>query len=1796
MGLSDRNPFIQSNNSSPGGIGNILFGSDADIESTVGDEDDDDEEDEGRTLQARRDALAALDPYSYESMRAEFKSLKVPSESVSKVPGVESSTEKQHIKNYHGSLQHELDTNATWDVEDKTHIQQSSIEFSTPRSSIANKNGFLRVNAQMAASPESEENCVPDIAISIATPSPPSSKSRHHRRGSSIARNAGLLSATYTPSPLSLGHQGSSQLEDSEDIPSDALFCDGSKRSSTVYKPYFSRITGNNGRIVSNHSNTAVDTGAVHVTDEIEDHIGVVMNENSDSSVRRNTFGAPIPPRFTLQQGQTLSEQRADDLTVNVEHSLVSTRSPTIPKKTTVQHRFRRQASKRSNLDPWDSCEEMLIQATDDEDDGGFFGPLDELNGKVGGRRRNDVPAMGNDVPSADGSRSDGIRFGRGVVDEWAVHPRRAAIRRTYNKIHDPIPTPPKSNHDDDANKSFQAAMSPRPLSSVSDYTTISLSSPPMMKRTSGATGLSRGGSLDSSYYRLKRGAASLLMGFGSTQAEQFNYFKGQEKKDQGLVEDDHQMHRMMNGGNVLKSPNSDQRESVMTFEPPLVHRNETSLARGTASSFSSFHALLAESDRSKSGITGRNSDKTNSNSSPPPFSPSAYLRRSQTTAFAGSNLGTSSGSRVSFSPISHRKTPAMVPTIVIPPPHRHNQHEHSALFSATAVECAPSPALSDTTAIGWSPMGFDDDEQYRPPKRLQDHDVYNRDTMDSPTLTIQSASSSATCQRNTLSMLSPPQRDDLLKVPEPTKPIYSTRSIDNSSDNQHMSVAALAMAAAQRGLCGRQGPSGSTSIDFTQDDYIGQFERERAHARARGDPSSSFGSLATTMYSSFVSDGGGSSSTNTLHMLPHSTYGNTGRNLMKSNHYGQNDSGSFDVYAKERATSRFGFGFFSSATTTAVPTSTDRRQRQETNQSDVSEKLMHLPEPSPFEGICTCRGIFNISSMVLILLGLVLLILGYPIVSSLKKERLEAEAAAAIAAAAAGLAAATKTTASAVAGNMGMNNNTADTRIAGVQFTNLDATPNIILSGETGAMIDPETPLEKRTRAAFDGTQWALVFSDEFNKDGRGFGPGEDPHWEAMNLAPSATGSLEEYSSDNVRTKDGHLEITLDRRPLPAGKLRKRQDQSPGSLWTFTSGMLQGWNKMCIQGGLVEVSVSLPGNPGLPGLKPRIFLLGNLARYGYQATMDGVYPYSYSKCDSSANGTNTAPSNQTRQRLNACTNIENGITIGRGAPEISLLETHYGIQSKASALDAQKQRIQLQRRSPPLLRKRQIQADGGTVILESQQRLSASRIVTETPEVARLGDSSGDQRNAQSIAIASVKVASPGTNDPGRASDDTLSMPQWIQPLDRASFEGVKGSFDSDVKYITVGVEYSYGINISQSSNPEPSIKMAPTTTTTSTTSDTTSTAAMLTPAYAQFLMGDKWQDSPLMNQEDYHRYSSNNSGISPTTSTSQAPNRWRNAKALSGGQLIPQEPMSMVLSLGLLADEILMHPDLTFPAIMKIDYVRVYHPSQGAGRGGRGSMSCDPVDHPTAEYIRTHPRAYQDPNVHTWAEAGHVFANGHESHNRFCFFAHFRLNGNMSTVRYTRLSLAVLDATADFIHESRAAALRWIDKVRTAVVENLPTDDNYPAGPDNTVPAPSRTFEETSDDLLDDLLDDAANSASYSECLQQVGPKRYNHISTAEYPNGTLNYRTVLTTDTVKDYGTTWAWANYRTSHDKLGNVVYLKSCLGNYECLICAYSERPKIPAKKFIYCLPKEPKHPYCLVQSALKVFPNFSMLH
>ena len=53
----------------------------------------------------------------------------------------------------------------------------------------------------------------------------------------------------------------------------------------------------------------------------------------------------------------------------------------------------------------------------------------------------------------------------------------------------------------------------------------------------------------------------------------------------------------------------------------------------------------------------------------------------------------------------------------------------------------------------------------------------------------------------------------------------------------------------------------------------------------------------------------------------------------------------------------------------------------------------------------------------------------------------------------------------------------------------------------ETFQLVDPDTPAADRTWKSYAGAPYNLVFSDEFNEEGRTFWPGDDPFWEGVEM-----------------------------------------------------------------------------------------------------------------------------------------------------------------------------------------------------------------------------------------------------------------------------------------------------------------------------------------------------------------------------------------------------------------------------------------------------------------------------------------------------------------------------------------------------------------------------------------------------------------------------------------------------------------------------------------------------------------------
>ncbi|GAA5893040.1 uncharacterized protein JCM6883_007547 [Sporobolomyces salmoneus] len=263
----------------------------------------------------------------------------------------------------------------------------------------------------------------------------------------------------------------------------------------------------------------------------------------------------------------------------------------------------------------------------------------------------------------------------------------------------------------------------------------------------------------------------------------------------------------------------------------------------------------------------------------------------------------------------------------------------------------------------------------------------------------------------------------------------------------------------------------------------------------------------------------------------------------------------------------------------------------------------------------------------------------------------------------------------------------------AGYPIYNWLSTPTISTYGATGlggtngtsqipemptyrGLIDPDTPEEALTRTGFDGKEYQLVFSDEFNTDGRKFYAGMDPYWEAVDLHYWQTNDVEWYDPENVYTEDGALVIELTKEP-----------NSTSHGLGYLSSMVQSWNKFCFVGGNIEVAASLPGDVKVSGLWPAAWTMSNLGRAGYGGSLDGNWPYVYDTCDvgTLANQTNPetglpkftaaegdqyhddALSFLSGQRYSACTckteedhpgpKNSDGTWKGRGASEIDIFE-----------------------------------------------------------------------------------------------------------------------------------------------------------------------------------------------------------------------------------------------------------------------------------------------------------------------------------------------------------------------------------------------------------------------------------------------------------------------------------------------------------------------------------------------------------
>ncbi|KAK1230580.1 hypothetical protein PQX77_006317 [Marasmius sp. AFHP31] len=288
--------------------------------------------------------------------------------------------------------------------------------------------------------------------------------------------------------------------------------------------------------------------------------------------------------------------------------------------------------------------------------------------------------------------------------------------------------------------------------------------------------------------------------------------------------------------------------------------------------------------------------------------------------------------------------------------------------------------------------------------------------------------------------------------------------------------------------------------------------------------------------------------------------------------------------------------------------------------------------------GLLNTRALANLGCLAILVTGILALFAGYPIYSFVHNERMS---------------------------NRG-----------GFNLGGINASGQVPEMPGNRGLIDVDTPPEAYTFTSIHDktTELQLIFSDEFNQEGRTFYPGDDPYWEAVDLHYWGTNNLEWYDPEALITENGSLKITIS--------AKRSHDMD------YMGGMMSTWNKFCFTGGLIVANVMLPGRSDVAGFWPAVWTMGNLGRAGYGATNDGMWPYSYDSCDVGTLPNQTlnglpylattgndgqfggALSYLPGQRLSRCTCPgeshpgpvhSDGTYVGRSAPEIDMIEALVG-------------------------------------------------------------------------------------------------------------------------------------------------------------------------------------------------------------------------------------------------------------------------------------------------------------------------------------------------------------------------------------------------------------------------------------------------------------------------------------------------------------------------------------------------------
>lgn len=542
-------------------------------------------------------------------------------------------------------------------------------------------------------------------------------------------------------------------------------------------------------------------------------------------------------------------------------------------------------------------------------------------------------------------------------------------------------------------------------------------------------------------------------------------------------------------------------------------------------------------------------------------------------------------------------------------------------------------------------------------------------------------------------------------------------------------------------------------------------------------------------------------------------------------------------------------------------------------------------------------RALFNIGTIVLITLSILMLFAGYPILHHFTEHKQTEDR--------------TEDIEKVLGGGTDFQGNFMLKRINNSKAQDLPAWRRMY--------IDPETPKEAYTFKSLysrnNGKPFQLVYSDEFNTDGRSFYPGEDPFWEAVNLNYWGTNNYEWYDPAAVYTQNGALRIQLSE--YEEHNLR------------FRGGMIQSWNKFCYRGGLIVVSVQLPGFKNVSGLWPAIWTMGNLGRAGYGASLQGTWPYSYDKCDV---GTvkNQTIFQGTSDKLETDTLRWDGHVF------------EYPIGKPANTT--------MQAGATMFNQKHEVTA---LSFLPGQKLSRCTCPGEDHPGPFVDGEYVG--RAAPEIDVFEAQTTGPSDDDPGHlgmSQSFQMAPYNWHYNISHGNDTKVynfmfKPSNKSELNLYTgevtqqsmSGVSWGNQKAIQKESDNDPPQPGQP-----------------LQDNFAIYAM----EYGP--GEDGYVAWLSDN-----RPSWELYPEALRpDPRSEIGNRQYPREPMYLIMNLGISKNfggidwDNLMG---NFPFEMSVDYIRVYQEDPT-----ESTLSCDPKDMPTSDYINKHLEAYTNPNLTLW------------------------------------------------------------------------------------------------------------------------------------------------------------------------------------------------------------------------------------